>query len=51
MTSVCSNSTSKWESSALLDAHLAEPHLEAFKKAAENLMDGGLEVSVLKKLS
>lgn len=39
-----------WESRELLDAHLATPHLAAWRKAAEGLV-AGADVKVLEKLA
>ncbi len=40
-----------WESGEALDAHLAAPHLVAFVGRMGDLLDGGLQVSRLRRIA
>jgi quinol monooxygenase YgiN len=39
-----------WESGEALDAHLAAPHLQQFVGRMDDLLDGGLQISRLRRI-
>ena len=39
-----------WESGEALDAHLAAPHLQEFVGRMDDLLDGGLQISRLRRI-
>lgn len=39
-----------WESGEALDAHLAAPHLQHFVGRMDDLLDGGLQISRLRRI-
>ena len=40
-----------WESPEALDAHLAAPHLEQFVGVMDDLLDGGLHITRLRRIA
>ncbi len=40
-----------WESEAALDDHFATPHLQHFMSKTEELLDGGLNLSKLRRIA
>ncbi len=40
-----------WESPEHLDAHLAAPHLERFVAVMDDLLDGGLHITRLRRIA
>lgn len=40
-----------WESGEALDAHLAAPHLQEFVGRMDDLLDGGLQISRLRRIA
>jgi quinol monooxygenase YgiN len=40
-----------WTSKAALDEHIATPHLQRFIGMADELLEGGLDVTIYKKLA